>query len=150
MRIPNAYSVFVAAAFVVAFVFSPASFGPWWHHVGGFVLMFGVTFWMFSAGMIGSADTKLGSVLALWVGLKGLIVYLLAMTLMGGLLGGAALLLRRKKFFAAPRMDSWMARAQAGESVVPYGVAISFGFWVFVLHTGLLHHLMDEVYKIIH
>jgi Flp pilus assembly protein protease CpaA len=150
MRIPNRHSAFILAAFAVAFVFSPESFGRWWEHVGAFALMFAITFSMFSLGMLGSGDTKLGSVLALWVGLKGLMIYLLYMTVAGGLLGLASLVLRRKKIFPDAPQESWVAKVQDGKSVVPYGIAISFGFWMVLFHTGFLHHRLDELIVIIH
>jgi len=150
MRIPNAHSVIILAAFAAAFALAPQLFGRWWEHVGAFTVMFAATFAMFSAGMLGSGDTKLGSALALWVGLRGLMIYLLFMTLAGGVLGIASLVLRGKKVFRDPQPESWMAKAQAGKSVVPYGVAISFGFWTALFHTAIFHHTLDEVFRIIH
>jgi prepilin peptidase CpaA len=140
----------ILASFIVAFVLSPESFNKWWVHIGAFVLMFGVTFGMFCLNMLGSGDTKLGSVLALWVGLKGLMIYLFYMTLAGGVLGIASIILYRKKFFKNPREGSWVARVQEGKSAIPYGVAISVGFWGALFHTGFLYHQLDEVLKIIH
>lgn len=150
MRIPNVHSFAIVAAFFAAFALAPQGFGPWWSHAGAFALMFSITFWMFSVGMMGGGDTKLASALALWIGLKGLMAYLLAMTVAGGVLGMIALWLRRQKPIAAPYPGGWIARVQGGESAVPYGIAISFGFWVFVFHTGKIHHIVDELFKIIH
>lgn len=150
MRIPNLYSALIIAFFIPAFFLEPAAFGRWWEPLGAFALMFAVTFGMYCAGMVGSGDTKLGSVLALWLGLKGLILYLFWMALMGGVLGVLSILMRRKKPFRNPPEGSWMAVAQSGKSAVPYGVAISFGFWVSFFHTGIFHHGIDELSKIIH
>jgi Flp pilus assembly protein protease CpaA len=105
---------------------------------------------MYCAGMIGSGDTKLGSVLAAWVGLKGMIVFLFYMTLLGGILGAASLWMKKKKPFPAMPAGSWIEKVQSGNSVVPYGIAISFGAWAAFFHTGFLHHRIDEVLKIIH
>jgi prepilin peptidase CpaA len=150
MRIPNIYSGAILAAFAVAFAASPESFGKWWEHAGAFALMFLVTFGMFMAGMVGSGDTKLGSVLALWVGFKGLMPYLFFMALAGGVLGAVSLLLRGKKIFKNPQPGSWVAKAQDGKSAVPYGVAISVGAWAALFHTGFIYHQIDEVIKIVH
>lgn len=149
MRIPNLHSAIVIGAFLLAFLISPEAFGRWWEHLGAFALMFGVTFAMYCAGMVGSGDTKLGSALALWVGLKGLMPYLFYMTLAGGILGVISLVLRRKKPILNPVPGSWVAKVQEGKSVVPYGIAISVGAWGALLHTGFIYHQIDEVFKII-
>ena len=149
-RIPNWHSVVVLAAFVPAFLLSPESFGPWWSHLGAFALMFAVTFGLFAAGIMGGGDTKLGSVLALWVGMKGLMVYLFYMALVGGVLGVLSIIFRKRKPFVNPIAGSWIAQVQAGENAVPYGVAISVGAWAAFFHTGFLHHQLDELFKIIH
>jgi prepilin peptidase CpaA len=150
MRIPNLHTVIILAAFVMAYVVSPETFGKWWNPLGAFVLIFGVTFGMYAAGMIGSGDTKLGSALALWIGLKGLVVYLFYMTLMGGVLGIVAVWMKHKKPFANPPEGSWAQKAQSGKSVVPYGIAITVGFWGALFHTGLMHRALHELYLIVH
>ena len=150
MRIPNWHSAAVIVAFILSFAASPDSFGKWWDPLASFALMFAATFFMYWKNMIGSGDTKLGSVLALWVGLKGLVIYLFYMTLLGGILGGLSLVLLRRKPFAHPLPGSWMAQAQDGKRVVPYGVAISFGAWGALLHTGFISHQLHELFKIIH
>ncbi|HRC27015.1 MAG TPA: hypothetical protein PKX87_06260, partial [Alphaproteobacteria bacterium] len=85
------------------------------------------TLWMFATGMIGAGDSKLGTAFALWVGLKGLPVYLFFMAVAGGFLGLATLVLRRRALWPKAPEGSWIARAQRGESVVPYGIAIVTG-----------------------
>lgn len=150
MKIPNLHSAIILAAFVAGFALSPESFGKWWSHLGAFALMFAVTFGMYAAGMIGSGDTKLGSVLALWLGIKGFVLYLFYMALAGGVLGVVSVVLRKKKLVKNPPEGSWIAQVQSGKSVVPYGIAISFGAWISFFHTGFMHHQIDELIKIIH
>jgi Flp pilus assembly protein protease CpaA len=81
--------------------------------------------------------------------MKGLVVFLFYMALMGGLLGIAALVMKKKQPFKNPPEGSWAQKAQSGKSVVPYGIAITFGAWCAFFHTGFIHHTVDEVLKII-
>ena len=150
LRIPNAYSLVVIGCFVPAWLAEPAAFTPLWHHVVAMVVLFFLTYAMFCKGMMGGGDSKLGTALGLWMGLKGLMPFLFYMALVGGVLGGLALLFKKKKWFKNPRPGSWVEQVQAGENAVPYGVAISFGFWASLFHTGFLHHQLDEIFKIIH
>lgn len=150
LRIPNLYSVLIIAAFAVAFLVSPESFGPLWHHAGALVVVFLVTYLMFIAGMMGGGDSKLGSALALWVGIKGVVFYVFWMAVAGGVIGALSLLIKKKKPFAKPLAGSWMAAAQEGKSAIPYGIAISFGSWMAMLQTGFITKQLDELFKIIH
>ncbi len=132
LKIPNMYSVVVILAFVVCYgvlwafgredVLSSLS-----SHLLGAVIVFGVTAAMFAFGMIGAADSKLGTAYALWVGLRGIFPFLFYMTLVGGLLGLVSLVIKKRKPFKSPPEGSWIAQVQAGESKVPYGVAIVIG-----------------------
>ena len=150
LRIPNLHSLIVLGAFVPAYFLSPESFGPWWEPLGALAIFFVITYVMFSWGMMGGGDAKLGSALALWTGLKGFLPYVFYMALTGGVLGIIALTFKKYKFFKNPAAGSWVASAQEGRNAVPYGIAISVGAWAGLLHTGLIHHQLDEVIKIIH
>ena len=150
LRIPNLYSVFILGAFAVAYLASHESFDPLWHHLGALVAVFVVTYIMFIAGMMGGGDSKLGSALALWVGIKGVIIYVFWMAVVGGVIGGLSLLIKKKKPFANPRAGSWLAAAQEGKNEIPYGVAISIGAWVAMLQTGFITKQLDELFRIIH
>ena len=141
LTIPNAHSAAVAGAFLATYLvlwmfgrddvfFSLGS------HILGAVIVFGVTLAMFAMGGLGAADSKLGTAFALWVGVKGLFVFLFYMALFGGALGLAALLFRRFKWIKNPPEGSWIARVQAGESKVPYGIAIVFGALVSFVKLG--------------
>jgi prepilin peptidase CpaA len=132
MTIPNRYALIVAGAFALAYAVLALGgragvFSPLGGHFLGAGIVFGATLWMFATGMIGAGDSKLGTAFALWVGLKGLPVYLFFMAVSGGLLGLATLVLRRRMFWAHAPEGSWVARAQRGESTVPYGIAIVTG-----------------------
>lgn len=150
LRIPNAYSLIIVAAFLAAWAVSPESFGKWWEHFGALALFFAVTYIMFMMGMMGGGDSKLGSALALWVGIKGLVIYLFWMALAGGVVGALSLWMKKKKPFKAPPAGSWMAAVQEGRNAIPYGIAISIGAWAALLHTSRIIHHLDELIKIIH
>lgn len=150
MRIPNMHSLIIAAAFLVAFAASPESFeGKWWYYPAALVAMFAITFGMFAKGMIGGGDAKLGSALALWVGLQGLVPYVFWMAIAGGLLGVASLFIKKSKRFVGLPPENWIAQVQEGRNAVPYGIAISFGAWGALLQTGFLSHQLHELLKII-
>lgn len=141
MVIPNAYSVYIILAFVVAYGVvalsgNKAVFAPILSHVTSAVLAFGVTFGMFAMRMIGAGDSKLATAVALWVGVQDFVVFIFYMALMGGVLGVCALLLQKYKPFAAPPEGSWVAQVQGGASKVPYGVAIAFGMVIAFLKAG--------------
>ncbi len=132
LKIPNIYSLVVILAFVACYgvlrVFGEAGmFYSLSSHLLGAVIVFGVTAAMFAFGLMGAADSKLGTAYALWVGLRGIFPFVFYMTFAGGILALVALALRKWKPFSSPPEGSWIARVQDGESKVPYGVAIVFG-----------------------
>ncbi len=141
MKIPNSYSLYVIAAFFVAYgalyfggrgeVFSSLS-----SHLISAVLMFVATAILFSLRMIGAGDSKFATACAFWIGAKYLSVFLFFMTVGGGLLGIAALYIKRKKPFKSPKEGGWVAQVQSGADKVPYGVAITFGMVIAFIHAG--------------
>ncbi len=130
--IPNSYSVVIMAAFFAAYFFLWVG-----RHEGMFygltscllagLLVFGITAAMFAARAIGAADSKLATAYALWMGIPGLVPFIFYTTLAGGLLGIAAIVLRKYKPIKTPKEGTWVARVQAGENKVPYGIAIVGG-----------------------
>jgi len=132
MTIPNFYSVIVLGAFVFCYVAlwlggRDDVFSPLLSHLLALLIVFFVTLAMFMANMMGAGDSKLASALALWVGMKGLMPFVVYMTVVGGLLALVALVLRRWAPIKDPKPDSWVAQVQSGASKVPYGVAIVLG-----------------------
>lgn len=150
LRIPNTYVLFVAGAFIVAFTLSPSSFGVWWHPFAGAAFFLVVTYIMFVYRLIGAGDAKMGAALALWVGLPGLMAYVMYMAIAGGVIGVMSLVIKRFKPFKHPRAGGWIATVQDGGNAVPYGIAITVGAWAAMLHNGFVSHQLDEVIKIIH
>ena len=126
MVIPNSYSVIIIVAFVVCFGamwFSGRDdiFSSIWSHGLSALIMFLVTLAMFGFKLIGAGDSKFGTALALWVGLKGLMPFVFYMSLVGGLLAIAALVLKKWKPLQHPKEGGWVAQVQSGASKVPYG-----------------------------
>jgi prepilin peptidase CpaA len=137
LKIPNYYVAAIAASFVLAFALSPDSFGRWWDHAGAMGIFLVVTYLMFCMNLLGAGDAKYGSALALWVGLKGLLPMLLFMSIAGGLVGIVALIFKRWKPVKDPKAGGFIAEVQSGRNAVPYGIAISFGFWVAFYQTEI-------------
>lgn len=150
LRIPNTHVMAVLAAFVVAYALSPQSFGVWWHPFAAGAVFLVITYIMFALRMLGAGDAKMGAVLALWVGLPGLMAYVMYMAIMGGVIGVASLVIKKRKPFKNPRAGGWIATVQSGGNAVPYGIAITAGAWGAMLHNGFIFHQIDEVIKIIH
>ena len=132
MIIPNVYPFGIIVAFAFAYTAmmlgdNPEPFQRLSSHLmsGGLVLV--VTFIMTVTKVMGGGDSKLITAYALWMGMLNLAVYLFVMTLAGAALAIAAILIRRFKPFKNVRAGSWVARSQAGEAVVPYGIPIVVG-----------------------
>lgn len=144
LQIPNWHSGAIICAFILCYllmwVLGHASvFAPLTSHLLSCVIVFVITLFMFMAGGLGAADSKLGSAFALWTGLKGLMPFLFYMALIGGLLAVVALLLKRFKPVRSAHGGGWIARVQAGESKVPYGIAIVGGALVSFVKIGYLN-----------
>ncbi|MEZ5814156.1 MAG: prepilin peptidase [Alphaproteobacteria bacterium] len=141
MRIPNLHSGIIIGAFVVCYGLlwlggRDDVFAPLGSHLLGGLVVFGVTLAMFMGGVFGGGDSKLASAFSVWLGLKGLIPFVFYMSVAGGLLALAALALKKWKPVKNPKPESWIARVQAGESKVPYGVAIVMGALVSFVEIG--------------
>lgn len=134
MSIPNSISIYIIMAFIAAYTLQVLSkymlglevsiISNITSHLFALGLTFGVTFAMFSFGMIGGGDAKLASALSLWLGLAHIPAFLVIMALVGGVLGVLSIVFKKAKLFKAMPEKSWIARAQKGESVVPYGIAL--------------------------
>jgi len=143
MTIPNYIVALVLAAFFIGFgavyiakiddVFYPFAS----HMIAGGVI-FAITYAMYLMKKIGGGDSKLATAFAFWFGMHGMIPYLFYMAFSGAILGGAALVIKKKKPFKAPAEGSWLARVQAGEGVVPYGIPIAIGAIGAFLRLGFL------------
>ena len=126
--IPNWISVALAAAFLPAALLmgaGPAQIGlACLIGLGALIAGMG----MFAVGWIGGGDAKLFAAAGLWMGLGGLLPYLLVTALAGGALAVALLALRSVWLRPiAARGPGWFGRLATPGENVPYGIAIAFG-----------------------
>ena len=144
LKIPNIYSLIILGAFIACFaslamlgkvdIFAPILS----HIIAGFIMLV-VTAVLFFTKMIGAADSKLATVYMIWIGLSGLPTFLFTMTFVGGFLGLLALYFQKATPFDSPKAGSWIAQVQAGESKVPYGIAIAAGAFAGFVKVGFLN-----------
>lgn len=143
LRIPDACNVVIAVTAVCAMALCYAGgvriMGYWGPHLIAAGILFLSTFAMFWANVLGAGDSKMATAFGLWVGLKGLFVFVFYTAFIGGVLGLAAILIARTKPFKNPRAGSWIARLQAGEKKVPYGVALVSGALLAFLKLNFLN-----------
>jgi prepilin peptidase CpaA len=88
--------------------------------------VFGICFGLFALGWLGGGDAKLAPGAVMWAGHGGLLEFVVAMTLAGGVLAIVLLLLRAALRGAGAAQDNLPAVLQWA-SPVPYGIAISSG-----------------------
>ncbi len=150
LRIPNWISLAIAALFLVAATCMPGDFSPLWIHVAAGAGMLAVTFTMFALGHFGGGDAKLASALALWLGLKGLVPFVMFSAIAGGVLGIAGLYIKRRKPFAHAAPQGWVAQVQAGRDALPYGIALAIGVVAAVFHTAPYAQKLHELIILIH
>lgn len=101
---------------------------PLWPDIGqqviAAVLVFALLAVAFYAGMMGGGDVKLAAALALWFSVKSTLVFLVYMSIAGGLLTLIVVVLHR-------------ARKKDGKPQIPYGVAIAAGGLIILIQRFL-------------
>lgn len=143
-RIPNAVSVAILAAFAVSYgalyvtgtrevVLLPIGL-----HIGAALLVLLITGTLFAFKQLGAGDSKMATVLALWMGLPGLVPFLFYMSLAGGVVAGISLILKKWKPVKNPPEGSWVDKAQQGHPSVPYGIALACGALAAFIYLGYL------------
>lgn len=122
-RIPNPIVVAFLILFAVAAIVAP---GPvdWLGHLGaGLAVLVGAAL-LFHFNLLGGGDAKLLAALALWAGFHSLVPFLVATSVLGGMLA-LFLLLARPVCARIPNVD-WPLSLRSGHPL-PYGVAIGGG-----------------------
>jgi prepilin peptidase CpaA len=95
-------------------------------HVGVGLAMLVVAFVLFAQGWIGGGDAKLFAATALWLGWSPhLFQYMLAASLLGGMLTVALLSIRKLPLPLCLARQEWIGRLHAPTSGVPYGIALA-------------------------
>jgi len=144
LRIPNWVSLSLLVAFlaVTVAVAMPLETIAWHFVAGTVTLMAG--FVLFALGYFGGGDAKLMAAGALWVGWDQVLIFALAVLLVGGVLSLLVVLLRK----GLGLWPDWLVRNAEGLFVpnksVPYGIAIATGAMIMlprmdVLPPGWLH-----------
>lgn len=141
LTIPNWHSGAIIVSFFAAFILMHLLghehvFYSLSSHLMSALIIFIITAVLFALKVLGAADSKLSTAFAFWSGISGLPAFLFYMTLAGGLIGLAAIALSKWKPFKSPKPEGWIARVQAGENKVPYGVAILCGALACFLNLG--------------
>jgi prepilin peptidase CpaA len=126
MRIANSISLGLAAAFVVVALIAGMPMQDMLIHlaVGAVVLIVGMV--LFNLQLVGGGDAKLLAAAALWIGYDQLLVFLVDVTVLGGVLALLLMAYRQTPVGALP-LPAWAARLHSPKEGMPYGVAISAG-----------------------
>lgn len=126
MTIPNWISIVLALGYVpVAFIVGlPVADIGWSVGIGFIALVIGIA--LFAFRILGGGDAKLLAASAMWVGLSGLLPFVLYTALAGGAL--SLLLLTVRKWM--PLMPivvgpQWIQRLLEPKGDIPYGIAIA-------------------------
>lgn len=133
MTIPNK----ITLALLIAFAVMAPLAGMGWEtalwHVGIALTVLVLGFGLFSIGVMGGGDAKLLAVSALWFGTAFTLPYLLAASILGGLLTLALLVARRTELPGNLLTVDWITRLHDKKTGVPYGVALGpAALYVFV------------------
>ena len=127
LRIPNWISLSLLVAFlgVAVSMFMPMETIAWHLAAGALTLVVG--FAVFAFGYFGGGDAKLMAACALWVGWDQLLMFVLAVLLVGGVLSLLVVLLRK----GLGMWPDWLVKNAEGlfvpNKAIPYGIAIAAG-----------------------
>ena len=127
MTISNWVSLALAAGFLVLAAASGMAPTEILMHLAAGAIVLVVAFGGFAIGQVGGADAKIAAAASLWFGFGLLMQYLLYASIFGGVL---TILLIQFRQWPLPYVlvgQSWLLRLHAGESGVPYGIALAFG-----------------------
>ena len=120
-KIPN-WTVLAALGLFIPWAIVHSLQWDGWAMAAG-VIAFGVSFGLYSAGLVGAGDSKLFTAVALFAGLGQLPVLALATALVGGIVGLISLVARPTRALVMVKLRG---KGDYGAGV-PYGVAISAG-----------------------
>lgn len=127
MKIPNWISIALAIAFVPVALLVQL---PWQDiaislGLGLVALVIGIT--LFAFRILGGGDAKLLAASVIWVGLSGLLAFLLTTALAGGALSLVLLTGRKWAPLIPWSQPAWFERLMQPKGDIPYGVAIAAG-----------------------
>lgn len=127
MTIPNRVSIILIGAFFVTAPFVGLGVNEIALSVAAAALVFAACFCLFALNIMGGGDAKLLTASAVWFGFnESLPLFLLSVSVFGGMLTLAVLFLRRQEdLVIASRIP--VPRLLLTAKKVPYGVAIALG-----------------------
>ena len=126
-QIPNWLSLAIAADFLAAALAGPTVLSDIGWHLSAGLAALAVGALLFWRGMIGGGDAKLLAACAVWAGWSGFVPFILAVTVLGGVLTVLIVIFRRAELTGRWAGRAWIRRLHSGEKGVPYGVAIGLG-----------------------
>ena len=125
MLIPNRISLGLIAAFALLACTGVMSWPEIGAHLGAGGLVLVVSFTLFAFGVIGGGDAKLAAATALWLGLDGLLDYLLVASILGGGLTLAILAARSHPLPQAIARLPFALHLHDRKTGIPYGIALA-------------------------
>lgn len=127
LRIPNWVSIVLLAAFLPIALISGLGLEAIAWHLGAGVLVLTIGIVLFALNLFGGGDAKLMGACALWIGWSDLLLFVLAVLLIGGGLSLLVVLLRK----GLGLWPDWFVKCAEGlftpNKAVPYGIAIALG-----------------------
>jgi len=125
MTISNRISLLLIGGFLVLAAATGMSLeGIGYHALAGAIVLV-LAFICYARGWIGGGDAKLAAATALWFGFEHLYDYLLAASLLGGVLTLLILRFRALPLPAVLARQAWVARLHRDDAGVPYGIALA-------------------------
>jgi len=123
--IPNRLSLALVIAFFICSNIANFPLDTMMQHLSASLLLLVSGFIMFARGWIGGGDAKLLASAGLWVGLKGLLPFILWTAILGGNL--AVLLIAYRRMLPPLWLigQPWAMRLHDPKEGIPYGVAIA-------------------------
>jgi prepilin peptidase CpaA len=125
MLIPNRISLALILGFALLAASGLMSLNEIGLHVGAAALVLTATFTLFAFNVIGGGDAKLAAATALWLGFDGLLDYLLAASVLGGLLTLALLAARSHPLPGGLARMPFALHLHDRKTGIPYGIALA-------------------------
>lgn len=124
MTIPNRITLALIVAFLIAAPLAGMGLMTMLWHVGVAIAVLVVGFLLFNLGVMGGGDAKLLAASALWFGTAFTLPYLLAASVLGGVLTLVIVLLRLSSLPNFLKSVGWISRLHDKKHGIPYGAAL--------------------------
>ncbi|GJD36357.1 A24 family peptidase [Methylobacterium aerolatum] len=137
MLIPNRISLALILGFALLAISGLMSPGEVGWHVAAAAVVLSVTFTLFALNIIGGGDAKLAAATALWLGFDGLLDYLLAASVLGGILTLAILAARSHPLPGRLATLPFALHLHDRKTGIPYGIALAASALLVLPETSL-------------